>query len=193
VCLSDGTWKVSLPCEEIPAELPEPTLGINFARDGMRRQDWLSLVAVHSDSWLMAVAFFNGARLDAAGRRQLFTDINTLPTCFEIISGRATAPVATQQQVNIMGVARKRNAENPQGEVPLEEEMEEAKFAHQKKNQSHGGSDPCPNCGRRYRPGEFWIACDYCDRWFDGRCVGMTPQKAERSARWKCPFCADAL
>ena len=31
----DSSWSVSLPAEEIPAELPEPTLGINFARDGM--------------------------------------------------------------------------------------------------------------------------------------------------------------
>ena len=186
---SDGTWKVSLPCEEIPPELPEPTLGINFARDGMRRQDWLSLVAVHSDSWLMAVAFFNGARLDAAGRRQLFTDINTLPTCFEIISGRAAAPVATQQT---MAAARKRRADNEGGEEGLrgEEGEGDEPFVNQMKN--HGGSDPCPSCGRRYRPGEFWIACDCCDRWFDGKCVGMTPQKAERSARWQCPFCADA-
>jgi hypothetical protein len=28
-----------------------------------------------------------------------------------------------------------------------------------------GGSDPCPNCGRLYRSGEFWIQCDFCDRW----------------------------
>ena len=35
---SDGTWEVTLPCEEVPPELPEPTLGINFARDGARRQ-----------------------------------------------------------------------------------------------------------------------------------------------------------
>ncbi len=34
----------------------------------MRRADWLSLVAVHSDSYLMAHAFFNGARLNREGR-----------------------------------------------------------------------------------------------------------------------------
>ncbi|OEL22819.1 hypothetical protein BAE44_0016161 [Dichanthelium oligosanthes] len=28
----------------------EPVLGINFARDGMKRRYWLSLVAVHSDA-----------------------------------------------------------------------------------------------------------------------------------------------
>ncbi|MCI40389.1 DNA binding protein, partial [Trifolium medium] len=53
-------WKVDLPAEEIPPELPEPSLGINFARPGMRKTDWLSLVAAHSDSWLCGVAFYYG-------------------------------------------------------------------------------------------------------------------------------------
>lgn len=30
----DGNWSVDLPTEEVPPELPEPVLGINFARDG---------------------------------------------------------------------------------------------------------------------------------------------------------------
>jgi hypothetical protein len=34
----------------------------------MARKDWLALVAVHSDAWLMAVAFFYAVKLDAAGR-----------------------------------------------------------------------------------------------------------------------------
>ncbi|KAF2536805.1 hypothetical protein F2Q68_00018840 [Brassica cretica] len=44
----DEHWEVNLPAEEVPPELPEPVLGINFARDGMQEKDWLSLVAVHS-------------------------------------------------------------------------------------------------------------------------------------------------
>lgn len=60
--LPNEAWEVNLPVEEVPPELPEPALGINFARDGMQEKDWLSLVAVHSDSWLLAVAFYFGAR-----------------------------------------------------------------------------------------------------------------------------------
>lgn len=60
--LPNEAWEVNLPVEEVPPELPEPALGINFARDGMAEKDWLSLVAVHSDSWLLAVAFYFGAR-----------------------------------------------------------------------------------------------------------------------------------
>ena len=29
---SNGEWTVDLPAEEVPSELPEPCLGINFAR-----------------------------------------------------------------------------------------------------------------------------------------------------------------
>lgn len=60
----DESWEVNPPPEEVPPELPEPALGINFARDGMKRQDWLSLIAVHSDSWLLSVSFYLGARLN---------------------------------------------------------------------------------------------------------------------------------
>lgn len=64
----NSTWEVTLPAEEVPPELPEPALGINFARDGMNRRDWLSLVAVHSDSWLLSVAFYLGARFNGNER-----------------------------------------------------------------------------------------------------------------------------
>ena len=60
--LPNEQWEVNLPAEEVPPELPEPALGINFARDGMQEKDLLSLVAVHSDAWLLSVAFYFGAR-----------------------------------------------------------------------------------------------------------------------------------
>lgn len=66
--LPNGGWEVSLPVEEVPPEMPEPALGINFARDGMKRRDWLSLVAVHSDAWLVSVAFFFAAKLNGNDR-----------------------------------------------------------------------------------------------------------------------------
>jgi hypothetical protein len=65
---ANEAWEVALPAEEVPTELPEPALGINFARDGMNRRDWLVLVAVHSDSWLIAVAFYYAARLNRNDR-----------------------------------------------------------------------------------------------------------------------------
>ena len=82
---------MDLPAEEVPSELPEPCLGINFARqalhaccrlllttaadavrhvcrDGMEKKDWLRLVAAHSDAWLVSVAFYYGAKLRQAER-----------------------------------------------------------------------------------------------------------------------------
>lgn len=85
----DASWSVDLPAEEVPAELPEPCLGINFARDGMARKEWLALVAVHSDAWLMSVAFYYGAKLNVEQRRQLFAQLNTAPTLFELVTGKA--------------------------------------------------------------------------------------------------------
>ena len=85
---ADGSWVVSLPAEEVPPELPEPALGINFARDGMKRGDWLALVAVHSDAWLMSVAFYYSAKFSAEQRKKLFDLINSLPTTYEVLSGK---------------------------------------------------------------------------------------------------------
>ncbi|KAL5656427.1 hypothetical protein ACJX0J_035746, partial [Zea mays] len=87
----DETWEVTLPAEEVPPEIPEPALGINFARDGMNEKDWLALVAVHSDSWLLSVAFYFGARFgfDRETRRRLFSLINNMPTIFEVVTGAA--------------------------------------------------------------------------------------------------------
>ncbi|KAJ4979619.1 hypothetical protein NE237_010399 [Protea cynaroides] len=50
------SWEVTLPAEEVPPELPEPALGINFARGGINPKDWLS--------WFLSVAFYFGGRLN---------------------------------------------------------------------------------------------------------------------------------
>ncbi|KAM3250514.1 PHD finger protein ALFIN-LIKE 6-like [Capsicum chacoense] len=60
--IPNETWEVNLSVEEVPLELPDPALGINFARDGIQEKDWLSLVAVHRDSWMLSVAVYFGAR-----------------------------------------------------------------------------------------------------------------------------------
>lgn len=50
---------------------------------GMERKDWLALCAVHSDAWLMSLAFFYAARFDADGRAELFSYVNQHPTIYE--------------------------------------------------------------------------------------------------------------
>ncbi|KAJ7979280.1 PHD finger alfin-like protein [Quillaja saponaria] len=98
-------WQVNFPTEEVPPELPEPTLGINFARDGMQEKDWLSLVAVHNDAWLLSVAFCYGAGFgfDKADRKRLFTMINDLPTIFEVVTGTAKKQANEKSSVSTHG------------------------------------------------------------------------------------------
>ncbi|CAN1301097.1 PHD finger protein ALFIN-LIKE 6 [Linum perenne] len=162
--LPNETWEVNLPVEEVPPELPEPALGINFARDGMQEMDWLSLVAVHSDSWLLAVAFYFGARFGFGKneRKRLFQMINEVSTIFEVISGTGHQP-------------RESREEDESGE---EEEEDDEQGA------------TCGACGESYGTDEFWICCDICERWFHGKCVKITPAKAEHIKQYKCPGCS---
>ena len=46
------------------------------------------IVAVHTDSWLLAVAFFHGAKLSRQDKKRLFEKCNELPTLYETITGK---------------------------------------------------------------------------------------------------------
>lgn len=96
---------------QVPPELPEPVLGINFARDGMHRKDWLALVAVHSDCWLLSVAFFYGAKMDRNGREKLFKMLNQYPTLYETVTGNVAHKPRT-------GKKRKQNNANATAPEP---------------------------------------------------------------------------
>jgi hypothetical protein len=65
----------------VPPELPEPALGINFARDGMQEKDWLSLVDVHSDAWLLSMAFYFGARFGFDKADMYIFSLTLLQSC----------------------------------------------------------------------------------------------------------------
>ncbi|KAK4438432.1 PHD finger protein Alfin1 [Sesamum alatum] len=196
--LPNETWEVNLPVEEVPPELPEPALGINFARDGMPEKDWLSLVAVHSDSWLLSVAFYFGARFGfgKTERKRLFQMINELPTVFEVVTGavkQTKEQAATQtnssknkssgrvpsRQPELMPKAAKMSAPKDEDESGEEEEEDDEQ-----------GATLCGACGDNYANDEFWICCDICERWFHGKCVKITPAKAEHIKQYKCPSCS---
>lgn len=49
----------------------------------------------------------------------------------------------------------------------------------------------CGSCGDDYAPDEFWICCDVCEKWFHGKCVKITPAKAEHIKQYKCPSCSN--
>lgn len=51
------------------------------------------------------------------------------------------------------------------------------------------GDTFCGSCGGGYNSDEFWIGCDNCERWYHGKCVKITPAKAEMIKVYKCPSC----
>ncbi|KAI3701385.1 hypothetical protein L6452_26412 [Arctium lappa] len=185
-------WEVNLPAEEVPPELPEPALGINFARDGMQENDWLALVAVHSDAWLLSVAYYFGARFgfDKADRKRLFNMINDLPTIFEVVSGNAKKQTKEKSLVTNHGSNKSKSNTKGRGSESQgkyggkvdEEGLEEDDEEH--------GDTLCGACGENYASDEFWICCDICERWFHGKCVKITPAKAEHIKQYKCPSCS---
>ncbi|KAG9160198.1 hypothetical protein Leryth_021073 [Lithospermum erythrorhizon] len=179
----NDTWEVALPAEEVPPELPEPALGINFARDGMNRRDWLSLVAVHTDSWLLSVAFYFGARLNRNERKRLFSMVNELPTVFEVVTERKPM----NDKPNIDSGSKSRNSTKRSNDG-------QQKLTSKQQDESDGEEDEhsetfCGTCGGIYNADEFWIGCDICERWYHGKCVKITPAKAENIKQYKCPTC----
>ncbi|KHN20587.1 PHD finger protein ALFIN-LIKE protein 1 [Glycine soja] len=154
--------------EEVPPELPEPTLGINFARDDVSRRDWISLVAVHSDSWLLSVAFYLGIRLNHNERKRLFGLINILPTIFQVVTDNK--PIKDNPTMDsgskFWGSTEVAAVRNEHIEI----------F--------------CGSCGGNYNKDEFWIGCDICEWWYHGKCIMMTPTKAETLKHYKCASCS---
>nr|XP_043615019.1 PHD finger protein ALFIN-LIKE 4-like [Erigeron canadensis] len=191
-------WEVNLPAEEVPPELPEPALGINFARDGMQDKDWLSLVAVHSDAWLLSVAFYFGARFgfDKADRKRLFTMINELPTIFEVVNGTAKK----SQKANHSSTKSKSNSkgreQDSQGRYSKQQPppppaiKDDDEEGLDDEDDDEHGETLCGACGENYASDEFWICCDLCEKWFHGKCVKITPARAEHIKQYKCPSCS---
>ncbi|XP_076940786.1 PHD finger protein ALFIN-LIKE 4-like [Bidens hawaiensis] len=188
-------WEVNLPAEEVPPELPEPALGINFARDGMQEKDWLSLVAVHSDAWLLSVAFYFGARFgfDKADRKRLFNLINDLPTIFEVVSG--TAKKNQKEKIaasNHSSTKSKSNSKvrelEPEKYLKNDEDDDDDE---EEEDEDEHGETLCGACGGNYASNEFWICCDICEKWFHGKCVKITPARAEHIKQYKCPACSN--
>lgn len=200
--LPNETWDVALPAEEVPPELPEPALGINFARDGMEEKDWLALVAVHSDAWLLAVAFYFGARFEfqKEERKRLFSMINSLPTIFEVVTGKPTTERASNGSSKSSKSSSKTQSRQTEPQLPQlkPSKLPPPKEIKESDGEEDNGEDEedenentlCGACGESYANDEFWICCDICERWFHGKCVRITPAKAEHIKQYKCPDCS---
>jgi hypothetical protein len=64
-----------------------------------------------------------------------------------------------------------------------EDELEE-------EDEDEHGDTLCGACGENYGTDEFWICCDICEKWFHGKCVKITPARAEHIKQYKCPSCS---
>ncbi|XP_065630747.1 PHD finger protein ALFIN-LIKE 4 isoform X1 [Quercus suber] len=162
----------------------------------MQEKDWLSLVAVHSDAWLLSVAFYFGARFgfDKADRKRLFTMINDLPTIFEVVTGTAKKQSKEKSSVSNhssnkpkSGSKGQRGSESVKFPKPTKDEDE---VVDEEDDDEHGET-LCGACGENYAADEFWICCDICEKWFHGKCVKITPARAEHIKQYKCPSCSN--
>ncbi|XP_017244584.2 PHD finger protein ALFIN-LIKE 4 [Daucus carota subsp. sativus] len=165
----------------------------------MQEKDWLSLVAVHSDAWLLAVAFYFGARFgfDKADRKRLFNMINDLPSIYEVVTD--VAKKQTKEKSAVSNHSSNKPKPNPkriteyQDKLPtgsLLKDDDEDEDGLEEEEDEHGDA-LCGACGENYGQDEFWICCDICEKWFHGKCVKITPARAEHIKQYKCPSCSN--
>lgn len=61
----------------------------------------------------------------------------------------------------------------------------------EEEDEEEHGETLCGACGENYAADEFWICCDVCEKWFHGKCVKITPARAEHIKQYKCPSCSN--
>ncbi|KAJ9688002.1 hypothetical protein PVL29_013967 [Vitis rotundifolia] len=121
--------------------------------------------------------------------------INDLPTIFEVVTGAAKKQVKEKSSVSNHSSNKSKSNSKVRG-------SESAKYSKggQPKDEEEGldevdeeehGDTLCGACGENYASDEFWICCDICEKWFHGKCVKITPARAEHIKQYKCPSCSN--
>jgi len=77
-----------------------------------------------------------------------------------------------------------------QSKDEVEVEDEDGLGVDEEEEEEHGET-LCGACGDSYAADEFWICCDICEKWFHGKCVKITPARAEHIKQYKCPACSN--
>eukprot|EP00955_Chlamydomonas_euryale_P005248 56164-Chlamydomonas_euryale.AAC.14 len=125
-------------------------------------------------------------RAACARSDEMYTMINKLPTVFEVVSGRVKTLDGAKKAANTARAPRPPGPESAdRGPGPAPGGDDDGGD-----EEGDGDSDPCPQCGKLYSTNEFWIACDFCDTWYCGRCAKMTEAKAQKIKSWKCNGCS---
>ncbi|GAA0167714.1 DNA metabolism protein [Lithospermum erythrorhizon] len=121
--------------------------------------------------------------------------INDLPTVFEVVSGTIKQPKQENSAHNSSkhksGRKAPRQFESQGKPAKMSAPKEEDESVKEEEDEDEQGGTLCGACGDNYGTDEFWICCDLCERWFHGKCVKITPAKAEHIKRYKCPGCSN--
>ncbi|KAF8388767.1 hypothetical protein HHK36_025447 [Tetracentron sinense] len=121
--------------------------------------------------------------------------INDLPTIFEVVTGAAKKQVKDKSSVsNHSSNKSKPNSKvrgsEPQGKYSKGMQPKDDEEGLDEEEDEHGDT-LCGACGENYASDEFWICCDICEKWFHGKCVKITPARAEHIKQYKCPSCSN--
>ncbi|XP_022863831.1 PHD finger protein Alfin1-like isoform X1 [Olea europaea var. sylvestris] len=128
--------------------------------------------------------------------KRLFQMINDVPTVFEVVTGtvkqvkdQVTAPNNNGKNKS-SGRVPSRQSEPQHKAVKMPAPKEDDDSGEEEEEDDEQGATLCGACGDNYGDDEFWICCDICERWFHGKCVKITPAKAEHIKQYKCPGCS---
>ncbi|XP_047044438.1 PHD finger protein ALFIN-LIKE 3-like [Lolium rigidum] len=204
---ADGSWEVTGPEEDAPPDMPEPAAGLNLVRDDMTRFDWLSRVAVRADAWLAGLTQYFGATLNANQKMHLFDMLIDLPTVYETFEKcyKDDSVLLPTNMPPSSDLGQNVSNPNKDSTIPAEENVPLGPGLMQNVSNPKSGSWThdedsdeelevsdqtfCGACGAPYHANGFWIGCDFCDRWFHGKCVKIKASEAQHICQYKCPDC----
>ncbi|RWW20927.1 hypothetical protein GW17_00014933 [Ensete ventricosum] len=113
--------------------------------------------------------------------------INNLPTIYEVVTGTAKK----QSKEKTSNSNSKNRPAEPQAKVSkMPPKEDEDSGAEDEEDEEEHENTLCGACGENYANDEFWICCDVCEKWFHGKCVKITPARAEHIKQYKCPSCS---
>lgn len=91
----------------------------------------------------------------------------------------------------ILGWQMQRGSESQGKYAKVMQAREEDVEGTEDEDEDEHGETLCGACGENYASDEFWICCDVCEKWFHGKCVKITPARAEHIKQYKCPSCSN--
>ncbi|KAL7214769.1 hypothetical protein ACSBR1_027036 [Camellia fascicularis] len=118
-------------------------------------------------------------------RKRLFSLINDLPTTFEVV--KEMKPVKDKPSIDSRSKSKISTKRSSDGQSKNNLKLYDESY---EEDEDEHGETFCGSCGGNYNGDEFWIGCDICERWFHGKCVKITPAKAENIKQYKCPSCS---